>query len=109
MFYVVLPRAAEDCCHEHEAEWCDQGQESLTQSLVSRAGSAGTDLLWQPPHLGDDELWKLFPNLQAATSLCQAIKERGVFSRNNHLPFFLVSVSSSFSCLCVEHREKKPE
>lgn len=45
MFYVILPRAGEACCHEYEAQCTeDQGQESLTQSPVSRAESAGTDL-----------------------------------------------------------------
>lgn len=108
MFYVILPRAGEACCHECKTQCTeDQGQESLTQSPVSRAESAGTDLSWQPPHLGDDELWKQFPNMWAATSLCQAIKDRGVFSRNDHHPSFLVSVSSSFFRLCVGTEKKK--
>lgn len=57
----------------------------------------------QQRHLGNAEAFKQFPNLWAATLLCQVIKEREASSPGMATFLFSwFSFSSSFSCLCSD-------
>lgn len=87
----------------HETQWCDRSWESLTQAPGQQGWkSQGWPVvaIWvtqrQLPRLGKDGPRKQFPNLWAATLLCQSLRGREASSGVTAFPFsLLVSAAPS--------------